>query len=428
MLLPAPRQPRATTRFSGWRIVVLAAVTTGMTSPGQTFGVSVWIDPMMATLGLTRTEISGAYLIGTLIGATTLPRLGQVIDRRGTRFAMALMGGAFGVMLMAMAGVFGLVSLVIGFTGIRMFGQGGLTLVSQTAAAPWFDRRRGLAMGVKGAMGGAIMACIPLAIGALILPATGWRGAWLVMGVIVLAVVLPIAAWGIIDRPSDVGQQPDGRPAAGDPDGAEDGEVVDAPAVSFTRREALTTAMFWAVALAVAATAMIGTALGFHQIDLLGEQGLTPVQAAGNFVPQAVAGFTTTMAIGAMVDRLAPRWVLALSMSTLAAAMIAVPFVQPGVSAMVYGMAIGVAGSAVRVMEAATFPKLYGLANIGAIRGVVFAVSVAASAFGPLALSLGRDLMGSYVAVLNVLLVVPLAIGVFGLVAPAPRRRTSATC
>lgn len=422
MLLPTPRKPRATTRFSGWRIVLLAAITTGMTSPGQTFGVSVWIDPMMATLDLTRTQISTAYLIGTLTGATMLPRLGQVIDRRGTRFAMALMGGAFGVMLMAMAGVWGLVSLVIGFTGIRMFGQGGLTLVSQTAAAPWFDERRGLAMGVKGAVGGAIMACIPLGIGALILPNTGWRGAWLVMGVIVLVVVLPIAAWGIIDRPSDVGQQPDGRLAPPPRDEDADGQPIDAPDVSYTRREAVTTAMFWAVALAVATTSMIGTALGFHQIDLLGEQGLSPVQAAGNFVPQAVAGFTTTMAIGAMVDRFAPRWILAVSMGTLAAAMLAVPSVQPGWSAMVYGMAIGVAGSAVRVMEAATFPKLYGLANIGAIRGVVFAVSVAASAFGPLALSMGRDLMGSYVAVLNVLLVFPIAIGVFGLVAPAPQR------
>jgi hypothetical protein len=55
---------------------------------------------------------------------------------------------------------------------------------------------------------------------------------------------------------------------------------------AFTRAQAVRTPMFWAVAGAVATTGMIGTGLAFHQIDLLGEQGLTPVQAAANFLPR----------------------------------------------------------------------------------------------------------------------------------------------
>lgn len=419
MLLPAPRRPRTGTKFSGWRIVILSAIAVGMSSPGQTFGVAVWVDPMMATLELTRTEVSGAYLVGTLVGATTLPRLGQVIDRRGTRFAVALMGGAFGVMLMAMAGVFGLISLVLGFTGIRMFGQGGLTLSAGTAAAPWFERRRGLAMGVKGAIAGTVMSTMPLIIGALVMPHTGWRGAWLVMGVAVWLVVLPIAIFGIIDRPSDVGQRPDGAPL---PTPGTDDEPATDVEVAFTRGEAMRTPMFWAVALAVSTTSLVGTALGFHQIDLLGEQGLTVLQATGNFLPQTLAGMVTTLGIGAMVDRFAPRWVLLQSMGMLAGAMIAVPFVRPGLSAIAYGMALGAAGSSVRVMEAATFPKLFGIPHIGAIRGVVFSCSVAGSAFGPLVLSLGHDIAGSYVQVLLLLLVLPIGVGLFGLVAPTPTK------
>jgi MFS family permease len=182
------------------------------------------------------------------------------------------------------------------------------------------------------------------------------------------------------------------------------------------------TPMFWAVAGAVAATGMIGTGLAFHQIDLLGAQGLTPIEAAANFIPQTIAALTTTLVVGSMVDRFSARWVLAVSMVLLAAAMVMVPFVAPGAIAVIYGMTVGGAGSSARALEAASFPKLYGLRHVGSIRGVVTSISVASTAFGPLALSIGHDLTGSYVQVLLALLVLPLGVTVLGLFAKVPSR------
>jgi MFS family permease len=403
---------RPRTRFSGWRMVAFAALALGMTGPGQTAGVSVFVDPMMAALELSRSEVSTAYLVGTLGGAVAMPRVGRLIDDRGARVAMALVGGGFGVVLAGMAGVVGLVSLVIGFTGIRALGQGGLSLVATTSVAPWFSRRRGLAIGVTTAVGSALLSLVPI-LSAAVIGLIGWRSAWLVLAVLVLAIVLPIALRGLVDRPGDVGQQVDGDPVplAGDP-------ITQVRHADLTRIEALRTPMFWAVAAAVAATGMIGTGLAFHQIDLLGEQGLTAVEAAANFLPQTVAALLATLLVGSMVDRFAPRWVLLVSMVLLAGAMVAVPFVSPGAG---YGMAVGAAGSSVRALEAAAFPKVFGIAHLGAIRGVVTGISVASTAFGPLALSLGRDLTGSYVQVLLWLLVVPAAVAVFGVLAPEPR-------
>jgi MFS family permease len=421
-LLPGPQAPRPTTRFSGWRIVLFAAVALGMTGPGQTAGVSVFVDPMMAALDLTRSQVSTAYLIGTLAGAAAMPRVGRLIDDRGTRVAMALVGGLFGVVLAAMAGVTGLVTLTIGFTGIRMLGQGSLSLVATTSVAPWFDRRRGFAVGVTTAVGSALLSLVPLASAAVI-PAVGWRSAWLVTAAAVWLLVLPIATVGMIDRPSDVGQRPDGA-AVVDEAHARAADAA-AHAASATRAQALRTPLFWAVAGAVAATGMIGTGLAFHQIDLLGEQGLTPVQAAANFLPQTAAALTTTLLVGAMVDRFAARWVLVVSMLLLAGAMVLVPFVSPGLVAVLYGMLVGAAGSSARALEAASFPKLFGLAHLGSIRGVVTSISVASTAFGPVALSVGRDLTGSYVQVLLVLLVLPVTVSVAALVSdrrPVPVR------
>ena len=72
-----------------------------MTGPGQTIGVSVSIDPLIAELGLSRSEVSAAYLIGTLGGAIALLPVGSWIDRVGTRRAMRWIGLAFGLGLVS---------------------------------------------------------------------------------------------------------------------------------------------------------------------------------------------------------------------------------------------------------------------------------------------------------------------------------------
>jgi sugar phosphate permease len=422
----SPAPPRAGTTFSGWRIVVLSAVVLGLSGPGQTAGVSVFIDPMIEELGLTRGTLSTAYLVGTLAGALAMPRVGRMIDHSGIRTTLTYVAGAFGLVLAAMAGVTGVVTLVVGFAGIRMLGQGGVSLIATTAPAPWFERRLGTAIGVATAVGGALISLVPV-LSAFLIGRIGWRFTWVVLGALVWVVLLPIARRGLIDRPGDVGQHVDGL----DEDGraaAVAADVVPRPvAPNLTRREALRTPMFWAITGAVVATAMIATGLGFHQVDLLGEQGLTPLEAAANFLPQTAAGLVVTLAVGAMVDRVAPRWVLTTSMLLLAAAMVGVQAVSPGISAVLYGMAIGAAGASVRTLEGAAFPQLFGLAALGEIRGTVHSLAVASTAFGPLALSLGRDLTGSYIPVLQWLLVIPAGVVVLALVAPDPRRTAPST-
>jgi MFS family permease len=421
-------------------MVAFAAIALGMTGPGQTIGVSVFIDPMMAALDLSRSEISAAYLVGTLGGAFALPRIGRAIDEHGTRASLGVAGALLGAMLIAMGGVRGVTTLAVGFVGIRMMGQGALGLVASNAVAPWFDRRRGLAIGLVTAAGSAMIAMMPLGSTAVILR-VGWRGGWIALGLMVWIVVLPIARFGFVDRPGDRGQLVDGwQPSPGAPagvpvvplvrsrlssvlSGGPRGRRPVAPAVDWTRAEALRTPMFWALTSASAATAMLTTALGFHQIDLLGEQGLTAVEAAANFIPQTVATFVTVIAVGALSDRIAPRWLIVTSMSLLAGAMLAVPYVRPDVTAVIYGVAIGASGAIARSLEAASIPRLFGLRHLGAIRGATVGVGVAASALGPLALSLGYDATGSYVEVLRVLVVIPAAVAILGLLAPMPRRR-----
>jgi sugar phosphate permease len=406
-----PVAPGTGRRYYGWRMVLYAALALGATAPGQTAGVSVFVDPMIASLELTRSQLSTAYLVGTLAGAVSMPWFGQVIDRRGVRASLTVVGALFGLALAAMSGVVGLLTLMAGFVGIRMFGQGALGLVATTSVAYWFDLRRGTALGVTSALGQAILSIAPLALG-VVVAARGWRASWVVAAVVVTGATLAVARFGIRDRPQDVGQRIDGVA----PDSIDDAP----PRWGVPRREAMRTLMFWAITGGVVTTGLIGTGLAFHQISVLGEQGLTSIEAAANFIPQTVAGLLATLVTGTLVDRIRPRTLIIVSMLLMASAVLILPGVSPGWTAAAYGAAIGAAGGSARALEAAAFPRFFGTGHLGAIRGVVKAAAVAGTAFGPILLAVGHDLTGSYLPVLRLSLVLPAAVILLALLAPIP--------
>jgi len=404
-LIPLPNKG-----FYGWRIVVFAAIALALTGPGQTYGVSVFVDPMIEDLGISRTQMTTAYLVGTLVGALALPWIGQAIDRFGVRRTMAIIGALFGGLLIGMSLVSNIVGLTAGFIGIRMMGQGALNLTATTAVALWFTRKRGLAMGIVAAAGGVGMTLIPLLSERLIVD-IGWRNTWLVEGLAVWVIVLPIALLGIRNRPSDVGQHVDGDSAT---------DAPPAEVWGVTRKEALRSSFFWLVTVAVATISTITTAVVFHQIDLLGSRGLTPTEAAANFLPQTVATLIATLGIGALADRVSPRIVLITSMAMMAGGLLLATAVTPGLLAIAFGMLIGAAGGAMRVVEATELPRYFGTLHIGAIRGVVTSVGIAGAAVGPVLFSLGHDVTGNYTAVLLASVALPVLVAFGALLVRLP--------
>jgi MFS family permease len=312
-----------------------------------------------------------------------------------------------------MSGVLGFVTLALGFTLIRWLGQGSLYLVSTLSITPWFERRRGLVFGITASATATLMALTPILLGVAI-GAWGWRTAWILAAIAIWLVVIPIARFGIIDRPSDVGQYPDGDAAPTE----EEANVPDAP--SSTRTQALAQPRFWLLSLAVAATSMIVTALNFHSISILSAQGLTVTEAAAMFLPQVIGAIVVSIVVGALADRVAPRFLLALSMVLLAASLLLVATIAPGPQVIIYAIVLGATTGAQRPLVATVLPRWYGLAHIGSIQGVSAMIVVAASAAGPVALSLASDSLGSYGSVAWVFLAIPIIIGLATLTMSEP--------
>lgn len=401
------------TGFYGWHVVAYSAIALAATGPGQTVGISLFVDPLIADLGLSRSAVSTAYLVGTLAAAVALPWIGRALDRFGIRRTMAVIGVAFGAVLIAASLITNALGLTVAFVGLRMAGQGALGLTATTAVAWWFTRRRGLAAGVVSAIGALGISSTPLVLEYTLLD-LGWRTAWRVEGLVIWAVVIPIAIFGMRDRPADLGQQPDGPVA----DSAAPPAAVPR---SLTRTQTLRHPYFWLIASAVALTGLLTTAVAFHQISLLTARGLTHAQAAGNFVPQTVAGLVATLGAGVLIDRFAGRWMIVASMLTLSAALAWGAVVGPGLSAIAFGTMLGAAGSVIRAVEAASLPRAFGTLHIGSIRGLIASISVAGTACGPLLFAVVVDRAGSYAPALLASAVLPIGVAVWAVLVREPQ-------
>lgn len=361
--------------------------------------------------------MSTAYLAGTLIGAIALPWVGGALDRFGVRRLMAAIGAVFGAVLVGLSLVSTIVGLTVGFIGIRLAGQGALSLTATTAAALWFQRRRGTAIGLVSAIGSMGISLTPLLIEGVIAE-FGWRTAWLLEGIAVWLVVVPIALFGMRDRPADLGQRLDGRHAV--PSSDSEGGAAGGQEAGVTTREASKTGYFWVVTLGTMVSGLLVTAVAFHQISILTARGLSTVEAAANFVPQTVAGLLAALATGVLADRLSPKVLVTAAMGALSLSLAWAIWVTPGLSAILFGLLLGAAGGSIRAVEAATFPRYFGTRHIGSIRGFVTALGVGATAFGPLLFAWAFDTQGSYTSVLVVSVALPVLIIVAAIVVPLP--------
>ncbi len=385
-----------------------------MTGPGQTAGVSVFIDPMVSALDTSRAAVSSAYLAGTLMGATAMPIVGRFVDRRGIRVAQVVVGSAFVVALVGMSTVTSVLWLVLGFAGIRMFGQGSLSMVSNVSVAVWFERRRGVAMAVLATAGGALLMLIPVALNAVI-QSTSWRVAWLVAAVAVAVVVLPIGWFGLVEPPDE---PPDPYPQAASE--LETGSGPSPTSMSFTRWEAARTRQFWILAVVGVGSGMLTTALNFHQIDLLGEAGLSTTEAAAMFLPQVAGSAVASLGVGLVLDRVGARFVPALTMVALLAVHLVAAVLSGGWIVLVYAVMLGAVGGSVRAALNTMVPGYFGVEHIGSIQGLMFLTMVAGTALGPVTLSLVEGRTGSYRSANLILAVIPVLALLFALTNSKP--------
>ncbi len=384
--------------YYGWLILFAGTLGAMMTIPGQTTGVSIFIDHLIVDLGLTRSGVSTLYLVATLVGSLALPFVGRFVDRRGPRLAVTVIAAAFALACVWMGAARDALMLLIGFTLVRALGQGSLSLVSQHVVAIWFVRRRGVAIGMVGVGMAIATASFPTLIERLI-EASDWRIAYMLLGALVACTILPVGALVFRDRPERFGLLPDG-PAQG---AADAGGGAPRPAPKALRRErhhtpdeARRTLTFWVFLTGLFFSSTLGTGLVFHHYSILAEGGLDRLDAARTFVYYGITAAAANLGTGALIDRVAPRFLLSASVAALAATLVfAALFVGPA-TVVPYGILMGLRTGSFSSLQGNVFAYYFGRRHLGSIKGWVSTVLVVGSALGPLLFAVGFDLLGSY--------------------------------
>ncbi len=389
--------------FYGWLILGATTLTTMATLPGQTVGISVFLDGMIEDLGSNRSVVASLYTAATLAGAMILPVVGRFVDRRGPRLGVAIVGAGLTLACLLMSAAGTLVVLAFGFFGLRAMGQGSLTLVSQYTANQWFVRRRGLALGMSVAgfsLGVALVGPVFTSLS----DQFGWRGSYRVLALAVF-VIVGAAGVGIFrNRPEVYGLEPDGGAAPALRPGVSQSE----PSTSAVA--ARQTAIFWLFTLGTATTSALGTGLQFHHFSILQTAGIDRTTAALFFVPFGLTSGIATLLSGWLVDRFPHRYVLAASQACLVLALWGAPVLGNGAQVVAYGMVVGAMLGMAGNVAATVYAHHFGRRHLGEIKGVASTFTIAASALGPLPFALGFDLAGGYLEVLRGSALIPLGI------------------
>jgi len=395
--------------FYGW--VILAAGTIGilMSIPGQTMGVSVFTENLLSDLQINRNNLSLAYLVGTLASGLMITRAGKLYDKHGARVMAFLAGVMLGLMLVYLTRVDRLVEnlangswlspmlatfvlLAFGFWGIRFFGQGLLTMVSRNMVMKWFNKRRGLANAVLGIFSALGFSVAPKILNQII-DRLEWRGAWIFLAVLVGIIFAVFVLIIFRDNPEDCGCKADGNMK----ERKRRSRPPSLPERDFTLKEARSTLAFWAFTLALSLSALYISGLTFHVVSVFESSGMTKAQGLGIFIPTSIIAVGVQFAGSYASDFIRLKYPLILFMVGLVISTFGLTML--GEQSIAYGLIIGGNGivwGLYTVLIGVTWPRFYGLKNLGAISGFSLSWTVIGSALGPYMFSLSIELTGSY--------------------------------
>ncbi len=397
--------------FYGWAVLGFGTLGLLASAPGQTIGVSTFTDHLIEALGLSRADLSMAYMFGTIGSSLLLAQAGKVYDRFGARVVTpvtcVLLGGVLVGLsqcdriargLAAASGLHGatvaFAVMLVGFFALRFTGQGVLAMTSRNMVLKWFERHRGLAVGISGVFVSLGFSMTPRLFDAMI-EAWSWRGAWLAAAGGIGVGVAAVAVIFFRDEPEACGLLPDGDAPPEPGDGGGDGPQVH-PLRQFTLPEARRCFGFWAFALAIAIFGLFVTGLMFHVESIFREAGMSKAVALSIFLPTSLTSVSVRLIAGWISDHIRLKYLLIVQLLGLACGMVGFIYLSAGWTRWLIVAGDGVCVAMVGLLSGVVWPRFFGRKHLGAISGMAMSLTVFASAIGPFLFAQSLRWTGSY--------------------------------
>lgn len=378
--------------YYGWVVLAVAAAAMVGTLPGRTQGLGLVTEPLLSDLHIGRVAYAQLNLWATLVGAAGAIGIGRFIDRFGSRVVLAFVATALGLTVVSMSRVTTFTTLAIAVTLTRALGQSALSVVSIAMVGHWFVRRIDMAMAIYSvALSIGFMIAFPV-VGSLV-QSRGWRFAWSSVGAAILAALVPMALLLVRKNPElepELEREPEPGTRNLEPHG-------------YSLRDALLTPAFWVFSIGAALYGLVASGIGLFNESILAERGFGPEVYYQTLVVTAMTGLAGNFIGGWLARFVALNRLMAVSLFVLAIGLVALPQVRAMPMVMAWALVMGLGGGLVMVLFFSVWPRLYGRRELGRIQGVAQAMTVLASAVGPLLLAACVEMTGSYAAMFYIL-------------------------
>ena len=374
--------------YHGWKVVVCAFLIAVFGWGFGFYGIGVFLAELVERHGWATSSVSSAVTVLYLAGAVLIAFVGSAFERFGPRRVVLVGMSAMGAAAIALTWITEPWQLYVVFPlmAVGWAAMSGAAL--NVIVAPWFERRRGLAISLafNGAAAGGIV-LVPALV--FLTGRIGFKAAVLSLVIVMVGVLTPLVLWLLVRGPEALGLGPDGEAPAPRASGRTRGEGAP-PGRDFMR-----TWHFWSVALpfALGLTAQISVII--HQVSFL-RPTLGAAGAAWAVSLTSVCAVLGRLAVGTFVDRVNRRAVIAgnfLLQATSIVLMLSGP--RPAflyVACAMFGLGVGNTTSLPSVIVQAEFPR----AAFGQVVSTIIAVNQFTYSFGPGLLGWLRDGFGSY--------------------------------
>jgi MFS family permease len=366
---------RKPTVFYGWWVVTGFSFMT-MTSTGIRHAVGPFLKPITADLGLDRATFSIVIAVSLFLYGLFGPLAGIILDRIGAR-ATATAGALLLVASLLLTGLvrsfweFFFVYGVLLSLGLALCGP----VLASGVTARWFNKRRGTALSILASASMVGMSILVPVVTWLILT-TGWRSAYMLIGVGVLAVIVPIALWVVRESPEAMGVGVDG----GKPEPA---AATAAASKRVTAMEAMQTVAFWQLGGSFFTCGFSMSLLSSHGVPMLTDHGYTPMFASWAIGVLGASAIGGTLLLGVIADRIGRRPVLAAIYATRILIFSGFFLIRDNPAAIILVAVLGgITMSGTGSMTSALTADIWGRYSVSRVLGVIFLVHQTGSAIG----------------------------------------------
>jgi MFS family permease len=372
----------------GWGVILASTLGVGFgLSPLPFYTIGVLAEPLSQEFGWQRGDIMFGTFFMTMGSILMAPLIGWISDRHGVRtialvsiVGLALGMASFTLLTPNILSLYGLFMLT------TVIGAGSLPLTFSRAINAWFDKGRGMALGL-GLAGTGLCGFIAPSYTVWLLENYGWQGAYYGLALLPLVLSLPFCIMFLKDTPPEAQAAADAKP----------GTISDALNYGLDAKTAFASFRFWLMAIAFCLVSVSIGGLVATMTPILMANGFPRADAAALAGILGISVILGRIVAGYLIDHFWAPLIAAIFLSIPAAACVILAHGELGLVATGFAVAlVGLASGAEFDLMAYLSNRYFGMKAYGRIYGGLYAFFGIGAGIGPFIFGRVFDQTGNY--------------------------------